>query len=69
MVSLEETYWEIAKGERTPNLRLTEEEVIAAYKEAGFQVLYSVVTTVDESARFKLNDCKKLQFIAAKLEN
>ena len=68
LVSLEETYYQRSYyDDHKPHLYLTEEDTIITFQEMGFKVEHSVVFTIDESARFKINDCKALQFIAGRL--
>ena len=67
LVSLEETYWQTSYGEHKSHLYLTKEDVIATFQEMGFRVESSKIFTIDESARFKINDCKALLFIVGNL--
>ncbi len=67
LVSLEESYWHSSYSDkRTFNLYLTEEDVKRAYSGAGFDIVYTDVHFLPESARNILNDCKANMFIAGR---
>ena len=66
LVSLEESFWLEYPDNVTRrfHLSVTEEDVTRAYEMAGFTVVMTHKHEIDESARFILNDCKAIMFIA-----
>lgn len=67
LVSLEESYWHTSYSDkRVFHLYLTEEDVIRAYTQAGFDVVHTDTHFLPESARNILNDCKANMFIAGR---
>ena len=70
LVSLEESYWHTSySDERIFHLYLTEADVKKAYSDAGFDIVFSDIHSLPESARHILNDCKALMFISGRKKN
>ena len=64
LVSLEESYWHTSySDERLFHLYLTKDDAEKAYSEAGFDIVYTDIHYLPESAHDILNDAKAIMFI------